>query len=109
MGALTCKGSWECDVVWSFLRVLVVLWRRLVRYFLKYLDIDAFKFSRAPDPARDFGGHGSKLQEWSAPLKGAVLGVRRNSKAPNAMLEHCRVPLAQRGRMSGLVRDMLTR
>ena len=56
-----------------------------------------------------FGGHGSKLQERSAPSKGAVLGVRRHSKASDAMLEHCRVPLAQRGRMSGLVRDMLTR
>ena len=29
----------------------------------------------------DFGGHGSKLQEWSAPVNGAVLGVRRHSKA----------------------------
>ena len=56
-----------------------------------------------------FGGHGSLLQEWSAPLNGAVLGVRRHSKASDAMLEHRWDPLAQRGRMSGLVRDMLTR
>ena len=35
-----------------------------------------------------FGGHGSLLQEWSAPLNGAVLGVRRLSKA--TLLEHQR-------------------
>ena len=40
------------------------------------------------------GGQGSLLQEWSAPLNGAVLGVRRHSKASDAMLEHCRDPLA---------------
>ena len=57
----------------------------------------------------DSGGHESWLQEWSTPLNGAVLGVRRQSKASDAMLEHRRDPLAQRGRMSGLVRDMLTR
>ena len=56
-----------------------------------------------------FGGHGSKLLEGSAPSKGAVLGVRRHSKAYDAVLEYRRVPLAQRGRKSGLVRDMLTR
>ena len=38
-----------------------------------------------------------------------MLGVRRHSKASDAVLEYRRVPLAQRGRMSGLVRDMLTR
>ena len=42
-------------------------------------------------------------------VTGPVLGVRRHSKASDAMLEHRRVPLAQRGRMSGLARDMLTR
>ena len=57
----------------------------------------------------DSGGHESWLQEWSTPLNGAVLGVRRNSEASNAMLEHRRDPVAQRGRMSGLVRDMFTR
>ena len=40
----------------------------------------------------------SKLLEGSALLNGAVLGVRRHSKASDAMLEHRRVPLAQRGR-----------
>ena len=45
----------------------------------------------------------------SAPLKGTVLGVRRRSKVSDAMLKHCRDPLAQRGRMSGLDRDILTR
>ena len=57
----------------------------------------------------DSDGHESWLQEWSTPLNGAVLGVQRHSKASDATLEHCRDPLAQRGRMSGLVRDMLTR
>ena len=56
-----------------------------------------------------FGGHGSKLLEASALLNGAVLGVRRHSKASDTMLEHRRGPLAQPGRMSGLARDMLTR
>ena len=68
--------------------------------------------SQVPQTQQDrggFGGHGSKLLEGSALLNGAVLGVRRHSKASDAMLEHCRVPLAQRGRMSGLVRDMLSR
>ena len=36
----------------------------------------------------DSGGHESWLQEWSTPLNGAVLGVRRHSKASDAMLEH---------------------
>ena len=35
-----------------------------------------------------FGGHDSKFQQWSAPLNGAVLGVRRHSKA--TLLEHQR-------------------
>ena len=64
---------------------------------------------RAARTRCDFGGHESWLRGWSAPLNGAVLGVRRHSKASDAMLEHRQVPLAQRGRMSGLVRDMLTR
>ena len=55
------------------------------------------------------GGHESWLQESSTPLNGAVLGVRRHSKASDAMLEHRRDPLAQRGRKSGLVRDTVTR
>ena len=38
-----------------------------------------------------------------------MLGVRRHSKASDAVLEYRRVPLAQRGRKSGLVRDTLTR
>ena len=50
----------------------------------------------------DSGGHESWLQEWSTPLNGAVLGVQRHSKASDAMMEHYRDPLAQRGRMSGL-------
>ena len=52
---------------------------------------------------------GPKLLEGSAPLKAAMLGVRRHSKASDAVLEYRRVPLAQRGRKSGLVRDVLTR
>ena len=51
----------------------------------------------------DSSGHESWLQEWSTPLDGAVLGVRRHSKASDGMLEHCGDSLAQRGRMSGLV------
>ena len=37
----------------------------------------------------DFSGHESLFQEWSAPLNGAVLGVRRHSKA--TLLEHQRL------------------
>ena len=36
----------------------------------------------------DSGGHESWIQVWSTPLIGAVLGVRRHSKASDAMLEH---------------------
>ena len=42
-------------------------------------------------------------------VRSPVLDVRRHSKASDALREHRRVPLAQRGRMSSLVRDMLTR
>ena len=48
----------------------------------------------------DSGAHESWLQEWSTPLNGAVLGVRRHSKASDAMLEHRQDPLAQRGERS---------